>query len=171
MRDKSDSGANLHRPARPEDSHDVYEPRRKLSEPSACSTCGALYRDGRWTWGDAPFEARPTECPACRRIADGYYGGSVMIHGAFALEHREEIEHMLRNLEEREKATHPLKRIMEIVDEDDGLLVTTTDGRLARSLGAALYRAYRGELEQPQPDARGPRACTGRASEGGGREG
>ena len=157
MRDKSDSGMSLHRPARTEEFHDPYEMRRKLPDPSACPTCGALYRDGRWTWGSVPVEAYPTECPACRRIADGYYGGSVTIHGAFALEHREEIEHLLRNIEEREKSSHPLKRIMEIApDENDDLYVTTTDGRLARSFGTALYRAYRGELEQPRPDDQGP---------------
>ncbi len=157
MRDKSESGVGLHRPARTEEFHDAYEMRRKLPEPAACPTCGALYRDGRWTWGFVPFEAYPSECPACRRIADGYYGGSVTIQGSFAHEHRDEIEHLLRNIEEREKATHPLKRIMEIApDANDDLFVTTTDGKLARSFGTALYRAYRGELEQPRPDDQGP---------------
>lgn len=157
MRPKTDTGATLHRPAHTAEFHDVYELRRKLPDPSACSTCGALFRDGRWTWGFVPFEAYPTECPACRRIADGYYGGSVTIRGAFAVAHREEIEHLLRNIEEREKASHPLKRIMDIAEDgNDDLCVTTTDGKLARTFGTALYRAYRGELEQPRPDDQGP---------------
>jgi NMD protein affecting ribosome stability and mRNA decay len=157
VRNKTDSGATVHRPARHDEFHDVYELRRKLPEPSACATCGALYRDGRWTWGQVPLEAQKTECPACRRIADGYYGGSVTLRGAFVHEHQTEIEQLLRNIEEREKTNHPLKRIMAIEPDGNGdLCVTTTDGRLARSFGTALHRAYRGELEQPRPDDQGP---------------
>jgi NMD protein affecting ribosome stability and mRNA decay len=156
--DKRDPATALHRPSRGDEWNDAYQLRKKLPDPTACPRCGALYRDGRWTWGQVPLEAQPTECPACRRIADGYYGGLVTIQGTFALEHREEIEHLNRNLEEREKANHPLKRIMDILPDegDGGICVTTTDGKLARSIGTALHRAYRGELEQARPDDQGP---------------
>lgn len=54
---------------------------------------------------------------------------------------------LVRNLETREKAEHPLKRIMSIENETDELMITTTDIYLARSIGEALQSAYKGELD------------------------
>jgi hypothetical protein len=154
---KTDPVTALHRPARREAVNDAYQMRQKLPDPTRCRRCGAAYRNGRWTWESAPLESYEVECPACRRIADGYCAGFLTIDGAFAAQHRDEIERLLHNVEEREKANHPLKRIMDISPDDEAvLLVRTTDGKLARSLGAALYRAYRGELEQARPDDQGP---------------
>jgi len=36
---------------------------------------------------------------------------------------------------------------MKIEDQDDGILITTTDIHLARGIGEALHHAYQGELE------------------------
>jgi hypothetical protein len=152
----SDPGRSLHRPRR-QPAHDVYGLPGKPVDPTACTRCGALYRDGRWTWRTAPFEAARVECPACRRILDQYPAGIVTLQGAFVAEHCEEIEARLWHVEERERAEHPLKRIIAIQPREDcELRVTTTDGKLARTLGNALYRAYRGKLEQPRPDDQGP---------------
>jgi NMD protein affecting ribosome stability and mRNA decay len=128
---------------------DVYGLRGKLPDPTVCPTCGALYRDGRWTWGAAPVDAHPTECPACRRTADRYPAGRVRIRGDFARAHADEIRGLVRNVEEREKAEHALKRVMAIEDDpgEDGLEVTTTDAKLAKSIGEALHSAYAGELD------------------------
>ena len=42
---------------------------------------------------------------------------------------------------------HPLQRIVDIVKEDGGLLVTTTDVHLAHGIGEALHHAYKGALD------------------------
>jgi NMD protein affecting ribosome stability and mRNA decay len=126
---------------------DAYGLRGKLPDPTACSTCGALYRAGRWTWGAAPMDAHRTVCPACRRVADDYPAGIVTLSGPFVAGHREEIEGLVRNVEEREKAEHALKRVIAIRPEGDGLVVTTTDARLARGIGEAVHHAYQGELD------------------------
>lgn len=126
---------------------DAYGLRGKLPDPTACSTCGALYRAGRWTWGAAPMDAHRTVCPACRRIADDYPAGIVTLTGPFVAGHRAEIEGLVRNVEEREKAEHALKRVIAIRPEGDGLVVTTTDARLARGIGEAVHHAYQGELD------------------------
>jgi NMD protein affecting ribosome stability and mRNA decay len=86
-------------------------------------------------------------CPACHRIQDELPAGYVSIGGAFFKQHREELLHLVRNEEARARAEHPLKRIMDIEDADDGILVTTTDIHLARGIGEALHHAYQGELE------------------------
>jgi len=126
---------------------DPYMLRGKLPDPSACPSCGAIYRAGRWSWGAPPVDAHPVECPACRRIADAYPAGIITLRGEFARDHAEEIRGLVRNLEEREKKEHPLKRIMDVQAEPDALVVTTTNARLARGIGEALQHAFHGELD------------------------
>jgi NMD protein affecting ribosome stability and mRNA decay len=126
---------------------DPYASRGKLPDPTACPKCGALYRKGRWIWGAAPADAHRTECPACRRIADGYPAGIVRISGAFAMGHADEISGLARHVEEREKKEHALKRIMALTREADAIVVTTTDEHLARGIGEAVKHAYQGELD------------------------
>ena len=127
--------------------HDPYRARRKPAEPTCCTACGAVFRQGRWRWGAAPADAHRDVCPACHRIRDGYPAGFVTLAGAFAAAHRDEILNLVRNVEEREKSDHALQRIMATEPESDAVVVTTTDPHLARSIGNALYAAYGGELE------------------------
>lgn len=127
--------------------HDPYRSTRKPPEPTVCSQCGAVFHAGRWQWLAKPADAHEGMCPACRRVADELPAGFVSIGGPFFRQNREELLHLIRNEEARAKAEHPLKRIMKIVDEADGLLVTTTEIHLARGIGDALHDAYQGELE------------------------
>jgi NMD protein affecting ribosome stability and mRNA decay len=127
--------------------HDPYRVRAKLPDPTACPDCGAMYRAGRWFWGSPPAEAHRERCPACRRIRDDYPAGILSLRGAFPREHRDELLGLVRNVEEREKAEHPLKRIMAIGDEEDALVIRTTDPGLARNIGDAIHDAYEGELD------------------------
>ena len=69
------------------------------------------------------------------------------IGGSFCKEHREELLHLVKNEEARAKAEHPLERIIMIDEQDDSVLITTTDIHLARGIGEALHHAYKGELE------------------------
>jgi hypothetical protein len=86
-------------------------------------------------------------CPACHRIHDEFPAGYVTVGGSFFKEHHEELLRLARNEEAKAKAEHPLERIMKIEDEDDSILITTTDIHLARGIGEALHHAYQGELE------------------------
>jgi NMD protein affecting ribosome stability and mRNA decay len=127
--------------------HDTYQVKHKLHEPTVCPQCGAVYHDGHWQWLPKPAAAHEEMCPACHRIRDEFPAGYVSIGGSFFKAHREELLHLVRNEEARAKAEHPLKRIMKIKDQDDGILLTTTDIHLARGIGEALHHAYQGELE------------------------
>jgi NMD protein affecting ribosome stability and mRNA decay len=126
---------------------DAYGLGGKLPDPTACPDCGALYRAGRWTWGAAPRDAHRTACPACRRIAYDYPAGIVTLSGSFHAAHRQEIEGLVRHVEEREKKEHALKRVMAIREDGDDLVITTTDVHLARGIGEAIQSAYKGELD------------------------
>ena len=133
--------------------HDTYKLQQKLAEPAACPDCGAFYHAGRWQWGARPAGAREVVCPACHRIRDRFPAGFVEVGGSFFAGHRDELMNLLRRHEDKEKADHPLARIMAIEDTSDGVLVTTTDIHLARDLGEALHHAYQGDLEFHYNDA------------------
>ncbi len=127
--------------------HDPYQTRSKLPEPTLCPQCGAVFHEGRWTWARPPKEAHEHLCPACRRSNEKYPAGTLTISGNFVKEHKDEIIGLVRNQEELEKGEHPMHRIMAIEEQEDGLVVPTTDIHLPRRVGEALHRAYEGELD------------------------
>ncbi len=127
--------------------HDAYKSKGKLPEPTVCPQCGAVFHEGRWQWRHAPAGAHQENCPACHRIHDDYPAGFVTLQGEFFHAHRDEIMHLVHNVEKRERAEHPLKRIMAVEEtKNGGVLVSTTDPHLARGIGEALRHAYQGEL-------------------------
>jgi NMD protein affecting ribosome stability and mRNA decay len=126
---------------------DPYRAAAKPPEPTACPTCQAVFKEGRWTWDRVPDDAHEQNCPACQRIQDRFPAGYVMIKGEFLADHRDEIIALISSKEEREKSEHPLQRIMAIENVREGLQVTTTDSHLARGIGQALHDAYKGDLK------------------------
>lgn len=156
-RSKTHPAASQPRPDRTRSEHDetFHHPGHKLPEPTACTRCGAVYRNGRWTWGSAPADAHRHTCPACDRIEKDYPAGIVTIRGAFAAAHRDEILGLARNLEEHEKAEHPMNRILKVDDQAATLVISTTDPHLARGIGDALHHAYQGQLDYQYPDDAG----------------
>ena len=127
--------------------HDAYKSSTKMSTPTLCPQCGAVFANGRWQWLPRPAAAHREMCPACHRIHDHFPAGYVKLDGDFLAQHRTEVTQLVRNLETKEKAEHPLQRIMDIVDDDGGVLVTTTDVHLAHGIGEALHHAYKGTLD------------------------
>ena len=142
---KTHSAASTPRPSR----RIHEETSGKLPDLARCPRCDASYRNGRWTWKPAPAGSYEHVCPACVRIETHHPAGELRVEGAFELAHRDEVVGTLRNVEERERTEHPLKRIAAIEEAGDGLVVTVTDAKLVQSLGRALYRAYEGRFEHP----------------------
>lgn len=130
-----------------ESRHDSYKARRKPLSPRVCPGCKAVLQEGRWHWADTPAGAADLTCPACQRIHDDFPAGYVTLKGEYLSTHRDEVLHLVRNHETREKTEHPLQRIMKITDTEEGILVTTTDVHLARGIGDALHHAYHGKLD------------------------
>ncbi|RJX30810.1 MAG: ATPase [Oxalobacter sp.] len=126
---------------------DPFADRKKLPEPSTCRDCGATYSKGNWKWGITPQNTHPTICSACKRIRENMPAGFVSIQGPFAREHKDEILNLVRHFAARQKTEHPLKRIISISNDGHGQIITTTDIHLARGIGGALQKAYKGELD------------------------
>jgi len=127
--------------------HDPYKTRLKLTEPTVCSQCRAVYHGGRWHWAERPDQAEEALCQACRRSNDRYPAGILTLSGAFLGEHRTEVLGLARHQEELEKGEHPLHRIMSIDEQGEVIVINTTDIHLPRRIGEALHSAYEGELD------------------------
>ena len=126
--------------------HDVYRSKEKLPEPTLCSGCGALFVGGRWTWKKSSGGEHKAACPACRRIADRFPAGTIEIKGEFFKGNREEILNLISNIEKQQKEDHPLERIMDISNGRGATVVTTTGIHIARRIGEALNRSYKGDF-------------------------
>jgi hypothetical protein len=127
--------------------HDPYKERHKPPEPAVCPSCGVVFEHGRWHWKARPASAQEHLCPACRRTKDQYPAGYVTLEGDFLRERRDELLHLVRNEEKRAKDEHPLERIIDIRQDGDKTVVTTTELHLARRIGDALHHAYQGNLD------------------------
>jgi NMD protein affecting ribosome stability and mRNA decay len=129
-----------------EKQHDTYKERKKRTEPTVCTACGAVFTGGRWTWAEPPEGAVKELCPACMRISDNFPAGYVEFRGEFFDQRREEVMNLVKNEEKQEKGEHPMERIMAVSPQDGYTLITTTGVHIARRLGEAVARAYQGKL-------------------------
>lgn len=127
--------------------HDPYHSKQKLHEPSVCSECGAVFHKGRWSWDEPTPGAHEVLCPADQRIRDRVPAGILTLSGEFLAQHKDEIMNLIRNKAEQEGKEHPLKRIMDMEEQEGELVITFTDAHLPRGIGEALHRAYEGELD------------------------
>ncbi len=144
-------GRPFHAAARKEyggdDKGTPYYEYRKYPEPSVCSKCGLVFKDGRWT-NQAPPKGEVNEeiCPACRRIEDKYPGGIVRLEGPYFLDRKEEIMNLVRNEEEDAKGLRPLQRIMGMEEDESGVTIYVTYPHLARRIGEKVNSAHKGSL-------------------------
>ena len=126
---------------------DTDNTRNKLSKPTVCPSCSAVFQEGRWQWLISQEDSYQRICPACLRVQINCPAGYLTLNGGFFLAHRKEIMRLVHNYEEYERVEHPLTRIIKVIEEDKTTRVTTTDIHLARGIGRALHHVYHGNLE------------------------
>lgn len=134
------------------DSKDPYAPKIDRGEVAVCTACHAIYQRRHWFFDDEAYlreTMQPTTqmvlCPGCQKIRDRYVEGQVMlVPSPFLDAHKEEILHLVRNEEERAKGFNPLERIIEISESEEGIVVTTTNEKLAQRIGRTLKSTYQG---------------------------
>src|SRR5208283_4577587 len=117
-------------------------------DPSVCAKCNLVFHDGVFDWTDGALpNARRMVCPACKRIDDNYEGGHVVLEGAFLAGHKEDVVNTIKKAGEQEKRQRPLERIMDLVVAKDRIEVRTTYEHVARKIGQAVHKAYKGDLK------------------------
>jgi hypothetical protein len=129
---------------------------RGLPEPAVCEVCGDVYADRRWSKPDDERQQKKHKhfrapnlivCPACQRQRSGVPSGFLYLQGSFLALHQDDIKRLLKNEAERVAEDNPLARIMDYQTDTDGrLTITTTTEHLARRLGHALNKAFRGNI-------------------------
>jgi len=71
----------------------------------------------------------------------------VFLTGNYLTTHKEEILNIINNLIEEESQRSPLKRVINMEEDEKGITINLTDDHLARRIGEAIGRACKGELE------------------------
>lgn len=133
---------------------DPYIPLKSPSDVGACPRCHAIRRNKRWYPGGKDFAALTRKpgavvveaCPACRKIADGFPSGVVLLQGGFLRDHREDILKLVRNEERRAMGINPLERIISVSERMGTMEITTTDEKLAQRIGRQVRKACGGTV-------------------------
>ena len=125
---------------------------REYKDPTICVLCGLVYHNKRWIRDPELKEkimkdAHRSKCPACKKIEDGYFMGRVLLSGKFLIDHRDEIEHLVYNIEKKEKVRYPLDRIMEFVKKENSMEIRTTSEHLAITIGRAVHKSFGGSVK------------------------
>lgn len=128
-----------------ERNEDPYQNQSKYAEPSTCTGCNAVFTKGGWRWAEPEANAHPRICPACQRIQDKVPAGIVRVYGDFYAQHRQEINNLVNNVEAKEKAGHPLQRIMSVNASDSEMTLELTGVHVTKAVVEALKHAYQGE--------------------------
>jgi len=124
-----------------------YQPKGGLPEGALCKGCGIVYHNKRWQIESAKKESGcEVVCPACQRIEGRDPAGVVTLSGPYLAAHKDDILNTIKQQEAKHREKNPLGRIMEITEESDQVVVTTTDDKLAQKLGREVYKSQRGEL-------------------------
>lgn len=130
----------------------------RLSEPSACERCGAIFARRRWR-----REPRATHtllarvswtvCPACEQVRKQEYFGRVLIRGT-PPEGEIALRRRIRNIVRYAQFTQPARRIVSIEREGDVLEVLTTSQKLAHRIVHELKKVFRGRASYRWADDR-----------------
>lgn len=96
-------------------------------------------------FGDADLNATAVS-PGGQTVAECFPEGVVTLRGDYLWKHEKEIRRILHNEVERVMAQNPLAKVVRMINEDDALIIETTEQKLAEQLGCTLNRAHRGEL-------------------------
>ena len=138
---------------------DPYLPDMKPDEVAVCRECRSVFSNGRWQLeSEAGRELKEAKqvtevlCPACQKIRDRVPGGVLTIAGRFVADHEQEIVNLVNNENTIAMKINPLERIMDIERSDDGMVVYTTNEKLAQKVGRALKKAYDGKVEYQWPE-------------------
>lgn len=133
---------------------DPYLEDLKPDEVAICRQCRSVYAGHRWEMESQAHndlqkakKIFETLCPACEKIRDRMPGGVVTLTGSFLHQHEMEIVNLINHENKEAMEINPLERIIDTERSDSGIIVLTTNEKLAQKLGRAIHKAYSGEVE------------------------
>ena len=120
-----------------------------------CPKCGAVWDGDRWVpEPDANLLAefsRKTHCaelcPGDLRIEKRQVEGVVTLKGKFLQSHRDDIDNLVARVAREGRRRNVAARVLETIEQDNGLLIETTDEHLAERMGKEVEKAFKGDLE------------------------
>jgi hypothetical protein len=134
----------------------THRPPKKLKGPVRCTKCGSVYTSGHWISKNAAA-GRPelrkemvggsAPCPACVQIENDIVGGYLTLSGTFPMQHRPEIDLLLKHEAHDALEDNPLSRVMRVHESEGTVVIETTTEHLAQRLGHSLKKAYSGEVK------------------------
>ena len=130
-----------------EGEHHAHHAQLNNHKAVVCSECGAVYQQDRWTWNIRPVDSCEMLCPACLRVQNRVPAGILTVRGDCLKEHKDEILRLIRSKVKQVGEVHPLKRMMDMEDDDKEAVFAFTDAQLTREIGDALHQAYDGVLD------------------------
>lgn len=121
----------------------------RYREPSVCDGCGSVYLRKTWRIDrrmatELLDRAHWAVCPACTQRRTGIAYGRVVVTGAFALEHEEEIRRRITNVAARARFTQPQRRTITIERDGKQIDVLTTSQKLAHRIVKELQKLFGG---------------------------
>lgn len=117
------------------------------TQAMVCSHCGAVQQGNRWSWDAMPCNPSETLCPACLRVRDRVPAAILTVRGDCLTEHKSEILKLIREKVQQIGKQHPLKRIIDMEDDETEAVFTFTDEQLTREIGNDLHKTYDGVLD------------------------
>jgi len=114
----------------------VYDGHRWIPEPDA-----ELKRD----LAKKSHEMRL--CPGDVRLQKRQVEGIVTLKGSFMESHRDEIANLVNRVAREGRRRNVSARIFEVVEDDRGIVIETSDEHLAERMGKEVQKAFKGNLE------------------------
>ena len=121
----------------------------RLSEPSVCEQCGAVFSRRVWRRPAAPnpallARAYWTRCPACVQTSREEYLGRVLLRGRYLETNLGEVTARIRNVVAQASAAQPERRMVSFSAQGPVLEVLTTSQKLAHRISHELKKAFGG---------------------------
>lgn len=117
-----------------------------FEDEMVCSKCGALHKNGTWSWEQLPNKIKEGICPACERIQKYQPAGFVTLTGNYLEKNKDHLITFIQSIATSELSEQPLERLMDITRNEKAIIITTTGVNLARRIGYALNLAFQGNL-------------------------
>jgi len=112
-----------------------------------CPKCGAIEKKKRWFWDPEVKESKRKEvtyrlCPGDEAIENQWIEGDILLKNKIVTLVPEQIESLMRNIEEAERHVDPRNRIALIKKNKSFWKVYTTSVYLAERIGRELEKTY-----------------------------